>query len=166
MIEPDCEQIVDSLVEFSDGELPESEVARVEAHLGECAECQTRLEHLERSLALAREVWQESAEAAAEVLSDAARIRPVPWQRVLAASLAAAGGAHRPAEVVAVRGHRAPGVCLDPSGRAGQADLQAPPPADQLAEHGDRSQGQKPARIFHWAIMNARGARGQAGPRS
>ena len=40
MIEPDCEQIVDSLVDFSDGELPESEVSRVEAHLGECAECQ------------------------------------------------------------------------------------------------------------------------------
>jgi hypothetical protein len=49
------------LADFSDGDLSDAEARWVAAHLGECPECRSELRMLERSLELARSIWQEDA---------------------------------------------------------------------------------------------------------
>jgi len=55
-----CHSIANLLVPYADGELPESDVQLVADHLAECADCRGELQLLERSLELARSVWQEA----------------------------------------------------------------------------------------------------------
>ncbi|MEE8450586.1 MAG: zf-HC2 domain-containing protein [Thermoguttaceae bacterium] len=59
MTDQACHSIANLLVPYADGELPESDVQLVAAHLAECADCRDELQRLERSLELARSVWQE-----------------------------------------------------------------------------------------------------------
>jgi hypothetical protein len=63
------------LVDYSDGELSEAEAGEVMTHLAECPECRAELRMLQRSLELARSVWQNSA--AQSVLEKCAETAPV-----------------------------------------------------------------------------------------
>ena len=56
-----CKSVNELLVEYADGELPADDARRVAAHLAECPECREELRLLERSLDLARTIWQQSA---------------------------------------------------------------------------------------------------------
>jgi hypothetical protein len=58
-----CRAIAELLVDYSDGELPEADRRRVEAHLGECPACRSQSAILCRSLELAQSVWHTAAEA-------------------------------------------------------------------------------------------------------
>lgn len=60
MTNQECQSIANLLVPYADGELPESDVQLVAAHLAECADCRAELQLLEHSLELARSVWQEA----------------------------------------------------------------------------------------------------------
>lgn len=60
-----CASLAGLLVEYADGELSEPDARHVAAHLAECPDCRAELRRLERSLELARDVWQESAARAA-----------------------------------------------------------------------------------------------------
>jgi hypothetical protein len=77
------------LVDYSDGRLAEAESARVAAHVAECLRCRSELALLERSLELAREVWQRAADEASLPASE-----PLPSRgglgRIRAAAVAAA----------------------------------------------------------------------------
>ena len=69
-----CEKIAESLVDFSDGELPAAESALVAEHLTGCASCREELDALRRSLDAAQILWRD-----AETRLDAAgepRTRP------------------------------------------------------------------------------------------
>jgi anti-sigma factor RsiW len=61
---PKCETASELLVDYCDGRLPPAEAARVAAHLAECGRCRSQLALLDRSLVLAREIWQEAADEA------------------------------------------------------------------------------------------------------
>jgi len=61
MNDKSCDPIVELLVEYADGELPADQSRRVADHLAGCPDCRAELRLLDRSLGLAREVWQESA---------------------------------------------------------------------------------------------------------
>ena len=83
MTDERCHAIAELLVQYSDGELPPADAARVAAHVAECAACRAELGLLQHSLELARDVWHEGA--------DASRVPEVcPTRRVLAAASAAA----------------------------------------------------------------------------
>lgn len=55
-----CQQALEQLTAYADGELPRADAQGIVAHLAECDDCRTELMLLERSLELARDVWQES----------------------------------------------------------------------------------------------------------
>jgi anti-sigma factor RsiW len=80
-----CDQIREHLVAYSDGELAGDALGRLEAHLAECPGCRSELDRLERSLDVARSVWQEAAEGAAAPAVRAARWR---WAAALASAAA------------------------------------------------------------------------------
>ncbi len=61
MNEQTCERTSDLLVDFSDGELPESQHAIVERHLLGCPRCRRELSLIEESLRHAKAIWEESA---------------------------------------------------------------------------------------------------------
>jgi anti-sigma factor RsiW len=64
MTDRDCSRIAERLVEYSDGELSPGESQEVAQHLARCPECQRALRALQRSLELARGIWEEDASAA------------------------------------------------------------------------------------------------------
>lgn len=55
-----CERIAESLVDFSDGELPAAESAIVAEHLTGCASCRKELDALRRSLDAAQILWRDA----------------------------------------------------------------------------------------------------------
>jgi anti-sigma factor RsiW len=55
-----CDLLANLLVDYADGELSRAQAAEVEQHLARCPVCRARLQRLERSLDLARDVWQDS----------------------------------------------------------------------------------------------------------
>jgi hypothetical protein len=59
----ECETIRDLLVDYADGELAADDGRRTAAHLESCADCRAELRLLQRSLDVARTVWQEAASA-------------------------------------------------------------------------------------------------------
>lgn len=81
-----CEQVRPILADYADGELAAEEAQRVEAHLDTCGACRRELAALRRSLALARQVWQASAEETAA--RPARRRRPAGVPTVAAAAAA------------------------------------------------------------------------------
>jgi predicted anti-sigma-YlaC factor YlaD len=60
----ECETICDLLVDYGDGELAADDDRRVGAHLESCADCRAELRLLQRSLDVARTVWEEAASGA------------------------------------------------------------------------------------------------------
>ena len=55
-----CEKIAESLVDFSDAELPAAESALVAEHLAGCASCREELNALRRSLDAAQILWRNA----------------------------------------------------------------------------------------------------------
>ena len=73
MSSENCRLIADLLVPYDDGELPQDDRLRVEAHLAECAHCRAESVLLRRSLELARAIW---AERSAGVCADGSCATP------------------------------------------------------------------------------------------
>ncbi len=84
-----CEAFATRLVEFADGELPETEVRVVRDHLSTCAQCRATVEALNRSLVMVRAVWTD-AEAGLANAPRAAKREGRRWS-LRWAGLAAAG---------------------------------------------------------------------------
>jgi len=86
-----CESWSEQLVDYADGELDQTQRARVLAHLEACADCRRRLEALRRSLALAQGVWSERAAELDQIPVAATgrgirTRRRVPWLAIAAAA--------------------------------------------------------------------------------
>ncbi len=64
-----CGKIRLLLVDYSDGALPADQTRQIAVHLAQCPTCREELRLLEHSLALAREVWNESATSEPLVVS-------------------------------------------------------------------------------------------------
>ncbi len=86
-MKPSCEQFVDKLVDYADGALPEEEAGTVARHLAECDRCRQTVSALERSLGLAKVLWEDYLGDAAVVDSSLAR---KPQRRVVYCLAAAA----------------------------------------------------------------------------
>jgi anti-sigma factor RsiW len=89
-----CDSWADLLVDYADGELSGSQAAQLEQHLAGCPACRASLARLERSLDLARAVWNESAEVALPSAAQATvreRGRRLAVAACVAAMLLAAG---------------------------------------------------------------------------
>jgi len=59
-----CETVRDLLVDYADGELSPERAEEVRAHLSACPSCREQVRALHESLALARSVWNRSAQEA------------------------------------------------------------------------------------------------------
>jgi anti-sigma factor RsiW len=70
MTRTSCEELADRIVDYADGELPAQEAQIVARHLSECPRCRQTANDLERSLGLARILWQDN-------LADVAAAAPV-----------------------------------------------------------------------------------------
>jgi anti-sigma factor RsiW len=89
MTDPTCDTVSPLLVDYSDGRLPEAESARVAAHVAECLRCRSELASLERSLELARQLWEEAADRATLPVSEPLPSRGGPG-RIRTVAVAAA----------------------------------------------------------------------------
>lgn len=91
-----CGEIVGKLVDYADGELPDSESAEFAEHIARCDHCRSRFVALQESLDLARIIWGDSeaglATAGPESASKPTRPRvawhPVRWAAAIAAAVA------------------------------------------------------------------------------
>ncbi len=61
MTNESCDSLADLLVDYADRELSQAQAVLIEDHLAHCSACRENLQRLERSLDLARAVWQEAA---------------------------------------------------------------------------------------------------------
>lgn len=84
-----CATIEGKLVDYADGELPEGEVATIEAHLAGCPECRRLMFHLNRSLDACRVIWQDKLAEAVSCSEEEVGKRParVGWYGGLAAGV-------------------------------------------------------------------------------
>ena len=86
-----CKEIpVEALVDYADDELPDDERAQLCEHLEKCDACRARLEALERSLQLAKLIWQdaEARNPNAHVPSrPKSKVFASPWRLAIAASV-------------------------------------------------------------------------------
>jgi anti-sigma factor RsiW len=71
-----CEELADSIVDYVDGELPANEAEIVARHLSECPRCRQIASDLQRSLSLARIIWQDNLADMAAVGGDAVGAGP------------------------------------------------------------------------------------------
>lgn len=91
MVPDTCESWSEQLVDCADGELDETQRARVVAHLEACPDCRRRLEALRKSLALAQGVWSERAAELQQIPAPTTdrgirTRRRVPWLAIAAAA--------------------------------------------------------------------------------
>jgi anti-sigma factor RsiW len=70
-----CAEARDQLVDYADGELPDTESAEVAAHVAGCEHCRRRLAALRQSLALAQVIWNDNE-------ADLAAVAPQPVLRI------------------------------------------------------------------------------------
>jgi len=73
MTKTSCEDFADRIVDYVDGELPADEAQTVARHLNECEHCRQMAQTLQRSLGLARILWQDNLAEATAARSDAVR---------------------------------------------------------------------------------------------
>jgi anti-sigma factor RsiW len=71
-----CEELADSIVDYVDGELPADEAEVVARHLSECPRCRQIANDLEKSLGLARIIWQDNLADATAIRNDAVGAGP------------------------------------------------------------------------------------------
>ena len=64
-----CEELADKVVDYVDGELPENEARIVARHLSECPRCRQTASDLQRSLGLAKVIWEDNLVPPAAVAS-------------------------------------------------------------------------------------------------
>jgi anti-sigma factor RsiW len=64
-----CANICELLVDYVDGELPESEAELVSAHIASCTACRNELDALSQSLELARGEWSEIPISGVDVIA-------------------------------------------------------------------------------------------------
>jgi len=83
-----CEELADKVVDYVDGELPADEAQIVARHLSECPRCRQTVSDLERSLGLARVIWQDNLEdtAAAAPVRRSWKLRRGPFYGLAAAA--------------------------------------------------------------------------------
>ncbi len=55
-----CEELADRIVDYVDGELPAEEAQIVARHLSECPRCWQTASDLQRSLGLAKAIWEDN----------------------------------------------------------------------------------------------------------
>ncbi len=101
MTDRSCEQFRDMLVDYADGGLPPRDSQAVAEHLAKCPTCRETVQGLERSLDLARTIWQENLDAAGNASVRRRVVRLLPWAAVAAAIVIVAGtlvlnSTHRP----------------------------------------------------------------------
>ena len=68
MTDRDCSRFKQQLVDYSDGALSPGDSDRVAEHIAACPECRRALHRLERSLEIARSIWEEYASDTRPVL--------------------------------------------------------------------------------------------------
>lgn len=84
-MEKACEQIEKLLVDYADGQLSPSESNKVGEHLAKCEHCRNTLEVLQRSLDLARVIWEDGLEETKAVrVSKTQRASRFQWRRYAA----------------------------------------------------------------------------------
>jgi anti-sigma factor RsiW len=91
-----CEQIEKLLVDYADGQLPTRETSEVAEHLAKCQRCRATLKALQRSLDLARVIWEDGLEETKAVrVSKTQRTSRFRWRRyaAIAASILILTGA-------------------------------------------------------------------------
>jgi anti-sigma factor RsiW len=62
-----CKELVELVTLYLEGALPPAEVARFEAHLGECRGCSTYIEQMRQTIRLVGELREDSISDTAEV---------------------------------------------------------------------------------------------------
>ena len=116
-----CQGLEELLVEHADGELPSDQARPLAEHLAVCRACRERLEALQTSLELARDIWQDAAASVGPIdIQPASRKRSLVLKRsaVAVACAVLAGGAAL--YVWMVRPRTGPGVGPAPSFSAEQ----------------------------------------------
>ncbi|MCU0913848.1 MAG: zf-HC2 domain-containing protein [Planctomycetes bacterium] len=85
-----CDEFADRIVDYVDGELPEDEARHVAEHLNDCPSCRQIAHDLQRSLGLARVLWEDNL---GDTKAVATRCRRwVPHVAAVAAGLLLAAG--------------------------------------------------------------------------
>jgi predicted anti-sigma-YlaC factor YlaD len=86
-----CEEIREILVDYTDGQLSQSESNKAAEHLGKCKNCRRMLDALQRSLELAEIIWAdglaETKEIHAPILGKPRKIRWLRYAAVAASIL-------------------------------------------------------------------------------
>jgi anti-sigma factor RsiW len=135
-MKPECAELAELLSALADGELPEADRGRVEAHLRDCAECRAlaeRLRRLDAAVAaglnpptVSAERWDRMLDAIKRAgrVRQAAVLKAAPVRRVRFAAWAAAAAAVLVAAVLLLPGRGPAGaeyssaesIVLEPSG--------------------------------------------------
>jgi anti-sigma factor RsiW len=66
-----CKEFADRIVDYVDGELPPAEAGAVARHLAQCESCRRTAAALQRSLGLARLLWEDNLTETAAIGGDA-----------------------------------------------------------------------------------------------
>lgn len=84
-MEKSCEDIIEMLVDYADGQLSPSESNKVAEHLAECEHCQRILDGLQRSLELAEVIWEDGLAETKEIRAPIhGKVRKIRWPRYAA----------------------------------------------------------------------------------
>ena len=84
-MEKTCEEIREILVDYTDGQLSQSESNKVAEHLGKCKNCRRMLDALQRSLELAEVIWEDGLGTAKEIrIPIPIKARKIRWPRYAA----------------------------------------------------------------------------------
>jgi anti-sigma factor RsiW len=83
-----CDELADRIVDYVDGELPADEARVVARHLSECPRCRQTANNLERSLRLAKVIWDDNLTqpAAASSARQVQKLRRTSFYVVAAAA--------------------------------------------------------------------------------
>jgi anti-sigma factor RsiW len=79
-----CEDIEQMLVDYTDGQLSQSDSSKVAEHLAKCEECRKILVALQKSLELAGIIWADGLSETENIRIPAAKTRKVRWSRYVA----------------------------------------------------------------------------------
>jgi len=76
MTRTSCEELADRIVDYVDAELPADEARIVARHLSECPRCRQTANNLERSLRLAKVIWDDNLADMTAIRNDAVGAGP------------------------------------------------------------------------------------------